>query len=304
MRIPWAIMLTLIAAPLGAQDEGSKRSLERYDVRDLADQIQDFPGPFDPLPSKGAALKDHLVALFSAALASASKTELNGHLLEVHATAVEHETVNRVLRSLRNRPDEMVSVVIRFIETSEDLSPGKAGINASRLSSKEVDERLKGVLAGKGGRSVTAPRLTVFNAQRSHVTFASEMAYVSEYEVTFDKNGKGAPMPLIGMAKTGRFVSLRPLIVSSEKGEVLLEDLRIVLADRPAAVKKDETPLGVVEDPQVRSLKLQLSPSLSNGESLFVGPLTKPWCKEGDPKVWLLISCEIVKLAELEKRDK
>ncbi len=242
--------------------------------------------------------------MFSAALSPESKTELNGDLLEVHATAVEHETVSRVLRSLRNRPDEMVSVVIRFIETSEDLSPGKAGINASRLSSKEVDERLKGVLAGKGGRSATAPRLTVFNAQRSHVMFASEMAYVSEYEVTFDKNGKGAPTPLIGMAKTGRFVSLRPLIVSSEKGEVLLEDLRIVLADRPAAVKKDETPLGVVEDPQVRSLKLQLSPRLSNGESLVVGPLTKPWCKEGDPKVWLLITCEIVKLAVLEKQDK
>jgi hypothetical protein len=233
MRVPGAIVLTLLAAPLVPQDEGAERRLERYDVRDLADQIQDFPGPFDPPVEKGAALKGRLAALFSTALTPASKTELKGDFLEVRAKAAEHETVRRVLRSLRNRLDEMIRVEMRFIETTEDLSPGKAGMNASRLSAKEVDERLKKFLAGKKGHSITAPRLTVFHAQRSHVMFATEMAYISEYEVSFDRSGKGEPTPVIGMAKTGRFVSLRPVIMSDEKGEVLLEDLRIVLAERP-----------------------------------------------------------------------
>jgi type II secretory pathway component GspD/PulD (secretin) len=107
------------------------------------------------------------------------------------------------------------------------FNQGGLGLQYQWLGEQALQIALRAVHKGQKATLVQAPRITVFNTQRSHVMFLTQIAYIQDYEPQVSTLA-AAYDPIIGILTHGVVLDVRP-IVSNDRKYVTLE-LRPALA--------------------------------------------------------------------------
>lgn len=106
-------------------------------------------------------------------------------------------------------------------------SQGGIGLQYEWLGEQALQIALRAMHKGQKATIVQAPRVTVFNTQRSHVMFLEQRAYIQDYEPQVSTLA-AAYDPIMGVLTSGVVLDVRP-IVSNDRKYVTLE-LRPALA--------------------------------------------------------------------------
>ncbi len=277
------------------QGPGDGLKLELYDIQGVLAGVQDFPGPFDRAPAGGPGRLEveHLLPVVRALVAPPGRCEFQNGLLVVRATVDEHQSVRGLLEVFWRRTSVLIAVTARVVSTTEGLD-GRNAPHAARLSAADAAALLKRIEADGKSKVLSAPKLTVYNRQLSNILIGSQVSYIKSFEARIDGDTVVYD-PVIATATTGQSIEVRPELKAWEKPEVRL-DLGITLSERRTDTPREiETPHGKIQDPEIQTLETVLTPKLKEGETLLVGPLSRPWSRKDDPKLWLLLSLTVVK---------
>jgi hypothetical protein len=106
-------------------------------------------------------------------------------------------------------------------------SQGGLGLQYQWIGEQALQIALRAMHKSQRATIVQAPRVTVFNTQRSHVMFLTQLAYIQDYEPQVS-TAAAAYDPIIGILTHGVVLDVRP-IVSNDRKYVTLE-LRPALA--------------------------------------------------------------------------
>jgi tetratricopeptide (TPR) repeat protein len=101
------------------------------------------------------------------------------------------------------------------------VSQGGLGLQYEWLGEQGLQMALRAVHKGQKATIVQAPRVTVFNTQRSHVMFLQQIAYIQDYEPQVSTLA-AAYDPIMGILTSGVVLDVRP-IVSNDRKYVTLE---------------------------------------------------------------------------------
>ena len=100
-------------------------------------------------------------------------------------------------------------------------SQGGLGLQYEWLGEQALQMALRSLHKGQKATLVQAPRVTVFNTQRSHVMFLTQIAYIQDYEPQVSTLA-AAYDPIMGILTSGVVLDVRP-IVSNDRKYVTLE---------------------------------------------------------------------------------
>jgi type II secretory pathway component GspD/PulD (secretin) len=100
-------------------------------------------------------------------------------------------------------------------------SQGGLGLQYEWLGEQAMQIALRSLHKGQKATLVQAPRVTVFNTQRSHVMFLTQIAYIQDYEPQVSTLA-AAYDPIMGILTSGVVLDCRP-IVSNDRKYVTLE---------------------------------------------------------------------------------
>jgi type II secretory pathway component GspD/PulD (secretin) len=98
---------------------------------------------------------------------------------------------------------------------------GGLGLQYEWLGQQGLAIALRAMHKNEKATLVQAPRITVFNTQRSHVMFLTQLAYIQDYEPQVS-TAAAAYDPIIGILTHGVVLDVRP-IVSNDRNYVTLE---------------------------------------------------------------------------------
>lgn len=191
-------------------------------------------------------------------------------------------------KSLDGASNEMKSrleTIARRIVPPPDSAP-----RVGTLSEKERGEFLKALAARKDARLVNAPTITGFVGQEMQIAVGEQLAYVRDMEMQVGSDAS-APDPVAGVAWTGQRIVCKATLA---EGRVKLECV-VELSEMkktPATLKKVETPIGAIEDPEIQTLRYRISPTLAAGEAALVGPLRRPWSSKEDARLWVVVTAK------------
>jgi type II secretory pathway component GspD/PulD (secretin) len=101
------------------------------------------------------------------------------------------------------------------------ISQGGLGLQYEWLGEQAMQMAMRAVHKGQKATIVQAPRVTVFNTQRSHVMFLQQIAYIQDYEPQVSTLA-AAYDPIMGILTSGVVLDVRP-IVSNDRKYVTLE---------------------------------------------------------------------------------
>ncbi len=101
------------------------------------------------------------------------------------------------------------------------VSQGGLGMQYQWIGEQALQIALRAVHKSQRATIVQAPRVTVFNTQRSHVMFLTQLAYIQDYEPQVSTLA-AAYDPIIGILTHGVVLDVRP-IVSNDRKYVTLE---------------------------------------------------------------------------------
>jgi type II secretory pathway component GspD/PulD (secretin) len=101
------------------------------------------------------------------------------------------------------------------------VSQGGLGMQYQWLGEQALQIALRALHKSQRATVVQAPRVTVFNTQRSHVMFLTQLAYIQDYEPQVSTLA-AAYDPIIGILTHGVVLDVRP-IVSNDRKYVTLE---------------------------------------------------------------------------------
>ncbi len=120
------------------------------------------------------------------------------------------------------------------------LTPqGGLGLQYQWIGEQALSLALRALHKGQKATLVHAPRVTVFNTQRSHVMFLTQLAYIMDYEPQVSTLA-AAYDPVIGILTHGAVLDVRP-IVSNDRKYVTME-LRPSFAELQAIRRVDIRP--------------------------------------------------------------
>lgn len=306
----FSIAILALGVPLQAQEDRTARELELYDILDLIAGRRDFPGIDVSLArdSKGSGVvvesvdrsADLYVPAVRALISPASSATLKDGVLAVRATEEEHRSIRDLLGVYRRRLGLLVTVEARFINSPVALREEAAAASFVRLPDAEADGLIKKAATG-GAEVLMSPKLTLHNGQLAFIFVGEQMAHVREFELTPGADGKLRAEPVVEVSKTGTWLEIRAVVKNAEKEEILLENLKLLLAEpkQKGKVRTIETPYGKIEDPEVQTIKLSISSGLKAGESLLIGPLSRPWSAKDDPKLWVQLRARVIPAADV-----
>jgi type II secretory pathway component GspD/PulD (secretin) len=101
------------------------------------------------------------------------------------------------------------------------FNQGGLGLQYQWLGEQALQIALRALHKGQKATVVQAPRITVFNTQRSHVMFLTQIAYIADYEPQVS-TAAAAYDPIMGILTHGVVLDVRP-IVSNDRKYVTLE---------------------------------------------------------------------------------
>lgn len=274
----------LIALVAGFQESESLK-VERYDLSGLGARFQDHPRDADP-----AALPRAIESLVRT-LFPGRALDLSDDELSVRATADEHRRLRAIVDDVKSGKGRMVRATARLVSTRSDVFDGKRKVKPSSASLPAADAEAA-IRKADDLQSLTAPRLTTFNGQRSEIVVARQIAYVQGYETTMSADGEAAVNdPVVGIALAGIIVRTRSILVDPDKSDVFLGEMTLELA-QPTEEKfrQIKTPQGTIEDPQLVRAVYRLDPRIvREGQTVIAGPFARPGVESGSPPLWLLV---------------
>jgi len=153
-------------------------------------------------------------------------------------------------------------------------------ITGTFLDDIEVDFMIRATQAHSSTRSLTAPRLTLFNGQRAYVTVATQQAYISDLEPVVSDNAVSFN-PTVSFVPTGsvldveatisadrRYVTLtvRPQVASLNGFTTYFTSVTSTDANGDAI-----TGVGQIQLPNVTVQDLQTTVSVPDGGTLLIG---------------------------------
>lgn len=122
------------------------------------------------------------------------------------------------------------------------LSPvGGLTLSFAWLDDTEVNVILRAVEKSERATLLTAPRLTVYNTQRSNITLVNQISYIKDYDVEVAQTASIAD-PVVGIIQDGLVLDVRPTI-SNDRRFVTLE-LRPTVANLIKPMRTITTTLG------------------------------------------------------------
>jgi len=90
------------------------------------------------------------------------------------------------------------------------------GLAGTFLDDVQVDFLLEATQADETSRTLTAPRITLFNGQRAYITVATQRAYVASYEPVVG-DSSSALRPIIGYVPTGTVLDVEATVSADRR---------------------------------------------------------------------------------------
>lgn len=145
------------------------------------------------------------------------------------------------------------------------------------VDNPEVNAILRAVRKRERATLLTAPRITVHNTQRAHVSILNEVAYIRDFEVS-TATGVAVADPVVDIIRDGIVLDVRPTI-SADRRYVTLE-LRPTLAVLLRPIPTFTTSLGVgtpvaIQTPQLSLQRIRTTVTVPDGGSFVIGGLRK-----------------------------
>jgi len=136
-----------------------------------------------------------------------------------------------------NLSDRAVSMEVRFGKLKRELSP----------EPKLLEKRPE-------AESISAPRLTMYDGQRSNISVLSQKSYVRSYE---------GDDPIVGTVRAGLVLDLRPII--SRDGKQITFEMRCVQAELADPIGTLKTPAGPIGVPVVLKRETAFTVTVPDG---------------------------------------
>ena len=143
------------------------------------------------------------------------------------------------------------------------------------VDNPEVNAILRAVRKRERATLITAPRLTVHNTQRGHVSILNEIAYIRDFD-TNTATGVAVADPVVDVIRDGIVLDVRPTI-SADRRYITLE-LRPTLATLLRPIPTFTTSLGVgtpvaIQTPQLTLQRIRTTITVPDGGSFVIGGL-------------------------------
>lgn len=143
------------------------------------------------------------------------------------------------------------------------------------VDNPEINAILRAVRKRERATLLTAPRITVHNTQRGHVSVLNEIAYIRDFD-TSTATGIAVADPVVDVIRDGIVLDVRPT-VSADRRYVTLE-LRPTLATLLRPIPTFTTSLGVgspvaIQTPQLTLQRLRTTVTVPDGGSFVIGGL-------------------------------
>ncbi len=140
-------------------------------------------------------------------------------------------------------------------------------IGGTFLDDIQVDFLLQATQASGVARTLTAPRITIFNGQRAYVTVGTQQAYISSYQPTVSDN-TAISTPIVSFVPTGSVLDVEGT-VSADKRYVTMT-VRPQVANLQQIITVD-TPVGPLGLPTVIIQDLQTTCNCPDKGTLLLG---------------------------------
>lgn len=145
------------------------------------------------------------------------------------------------------------------------------------VDNPEVNAILRAVRKRERATQLTAPRVTVHNTQRAHVSVLNEVAYIRDFEVS-TATAVAVADPVVDIIRDGIVLDVRPT-VSADRRYVTLE-LRPTLAVLLRPIPTFLTSLGVgtpvaIQTPQLSLQRIRTTITVPDGGSFVIGGMRK-----------------------------
>lgn len=125
-------------------------------------------------------------------------------------------------------------------------SVGGLSLSFAYLDDTQLNMVLRAVEKSERATLMTAPRLTVYNTQRSNITLVNQISYIRDYDVEVAQTASIAD-PVVGIIQDGLVLDVRPTI-SNDRRFVTLE-LRPTVANLIEPIRTLTTTLGSQTQP-------------------------------------------------------
>ncbi len=152
---------------------------------------------------------------------------------------------------------------------------GGASFQLAFIDNPEINAVLRAVRKQERATLLTAPRVTVHNTQRAHVSVLNEVAYIRDFD-TNTATGVAVADPVVDVIRDGIVLDVRPT-VSADRRYITLE-LRPTLATLLRPIPTFTTSLGVgtpvaIQTPQLTLQRIRTTVTVPDGGSFVIGGL-------------------------------
>ena len=285
-------------------DDLNRNTLTKvYDIRDLIAEVPDYAPTGEPKPEPkpqpttqpGPSLAEQIATLIQETVEPdawrdaggtvGSIRELSGQFI-ITATPQMHEQIVNLLHQLREARGVQVSVEARFIAITPALLDKALGgklrgslaksseATVWQLTDAQVDAVLREAQQAENSTLLTAPRITLFNGQRAHVTVSTETAYVSGFTIFKKDGGETRYEPKIGTAQSGILLDVRATASADRRQAVLtLKPKLSRLAALRVAPYMDAKDLSI-QVPELVVHELQTTLSIPDRGTALIGGFT------------------------------
>ncbi len=142
------------------------------------------------------------------------------------------------------------------------------------LDDLQVDFLLEATQAHSATRTLNAPRVTVWNGQRSYVTVATQTAYISGYQAIPSTGEGGEPItvPMVSFVPTGVTLDVEGTVSHDRKYVIMT--VRPQVSSLQGPIVSVTTPAGSIGLPVVAVQDLQTTVMVPDGGTLLLGGQT------------------------------
>ena len=150
---------------------------------------------------------------------------------------------------------------------------GGASFQIAFVDNPEINAIIRAVRKRERATLLTAPRVTVHNTQRAHVSILNEVAYIADFDTSI-ATGVAVADPVVEIIRDGIVLDVRPTI-SADRRYVTLE-LRPTLAVLLRPIPTFTTSLGVgtpvaIQTPQLSLQRIRTTVTVPDGGSFVIG---------------------------------
>ncbi len=231
--------------------------------------------------------------------------------LVINQTPAAHAEIAHLLKALHRLQEVEVAVELRIVIMSEAMAEqfrakggfepckldGEKTVATALLTDKELYPWMLLFQTDPATNVMFAPKITMLNGQRAHVSVAQPQSFVTEYRVVRDQ-GEVAVVPHHEKVDIGMRCEVLPTVSADRRFVQMKIDFRDTqLAGPPTtmpvrlSVARDGEPAkefrGVVQQPQLRTLALKHACTIADGRTMVVplGSVVTDGRAESEPSV-------------------